>query len=61
MARKTYTHPPQAVYNLGKRKQRTTVAIKSLKALLSEELEGHPVIESAVSVLEGYRKSLEEV
>lgn len=59
--RKPYTHPPTPVYNLGKKKQRTTVAINALKGLLADELEDHPVIQAAVNVLIGYRKSLDEI
>jgi hypothetical protein len=52
--------PPPAVYALGKRKQRATVAIKSIETLLREELEGHPDIIKALAVLKGYRKGLDE-
>jgi uncharacterized alpha-E superfamily protein len=56
-----YTPPPDAIYNLGKRKERATNTIKLLKTLLIEDLEGHPTIQSALEVMNGYRKSLDEV
>ena len=65
MTRRTYTPPPDAVYRLGKRKQRATVAIAALRALYRDLAESPRFDELQRSITDiipeigDYRKELE--
>lgn len=60
--KRTYTPPPDAIYNAGKRKATVTKAIKLTEQVISEgSLKNHPTLIEAIRIMKNHRHILDKI